>query len=976
MAAKQLTTRIVFNGIDRVSKVLGNIQRKVDGASKQMQRASRGIRQSGSASAMMITAPLTMVGRSISDTYAEFESASTKVEAITESTAEQMRKLEKTALKLAETNPFKPTEMMAANQQLAEMGQTFEQMMASLPEVVKFSIIGDVELPDAADRLTNIMTSFHGDMASSKLASELKILNDQLSILKNNVNLNADQATQGLERLAPTASALGIDQSESLAMMGAIAKAGFKGVQAANALRTIMLRINAPTKAALQAFEKIGINLDKFREYAPTAIKNKDVTTALAAGGVTGGEAIAPELNAVLSDKTLSVFERVDKSMGIIQDKLGEFDAAAGEAIADALMGTIQRAAGGINEMAVFKELHDKTGGRMDGEIGNAIFGKQRFAQGAALVKNIEAYEALLDKVMNKSTGYADRIVKKYAERYAQVVDTMESRLEGMKIKLGKVFIEDAIKAIEAVGQAFVKIGDWAEANPALARLAARIAAITAVAAPALIYIGFVGQGIAALGRLAGAALLPFTKLASTITGLAYSSTLKGKGIMTLVGGLARLTVVGAAVSGVLYTMYKGFQRVSDLVGARMSVAFESAKMAYEDWAAGDKAAAAKHMAVAFDQVTKSVQDVGRAMADVAKDGWQLVRDNFSVIDEFSKMIDVEGIKAKFGDLTASFKPLSEAFGKLTQGFKDLFNINAGGDSTLSDRFGQAFGWVTDVAIKTGVDGVTAVVNALSKAMGTLGETFTKASQGDWVGVFKTLADGINAQLANAWKFIQKFVENVSGDVLPEWNVGGWLDSLLNKFESLSNAIDNIKSAYEKLTSFISDRKLPDLTPDEIKKLSIPQYDYSNVPENIIGDTSKIKNGNIQETVTTGEKIGAFFSDVWSFVKREDAKGQQEGNLSGGIAGYGNDNAPSANQETIGEIRRQTAAAERVKEAADKSANENAQTASNTAAISGKMDTLINTMSGFSALAASGGRPSAGPAQAPVPVSGNGLMIK
>lgn len=978
--AKTLTTRIVFAGVDSVSKVLGGIQRRVANASRTMSITGRGLRQSGIAAGTTLAAPLAAIGKDASDTFMGFDSAIRKVQAVRQVSEDQMKSLEKQAFSLAETTPFTPTELMLANEQLAMMGMNLESIQAAMPEFVNFAIIGDLEVEKAADRMTNIIQSLHGKLEGSELQSAIKKLNDQVSLLFTSVNLSPDEATQGLERLAPTAKALGIGQEDAMGMLGALALSGFKGKQAANALRTVLLRLNAPTKEALKGMQELVGSIDQFRTASKRALTDSDISQSLIAGGMNDAAELAPELNPILSDDSLDIFDRIAKAIDLIEQKFGDMDAAAEEVLGDSLANAIQRASGELDEVKLLEALEKASGGVISGKLGNDIFGKQRFAQGSALVANLEDYRELTERLKTASQGYAKAVLNTLGKRYLQQVNQMVSRVEAAKIRVFKVMRSDVEALLEKIGQLAIKTAEWAEANPELARLAARIAAITIAITPLLIYIGLAAQGLSALAAAAAFALSPLAKLAAGIAGLAFVSTRKGKGLGTLIAGLSRMGIVGGIAAGGIYLAYKSMDKLKHTFGPRFNVIMSQSKQALEDFMNGDNIAAAEHMRIAFDQLKYTAINVADAFGKTLAEQIANLRKEFSAFDAFASQFNMDAISAKFDNLLGKFPALIESLGTLKQGLTDLLSINVGGDSDVLDRIGQGLGWLTDSSITTALDLVSGSLETLTGLMDHFGEMASDLSSGDLGGMLGNWGENATGIFENLANTVGNVIENLTGLQMPEIDISSWFNGLgeiIGKFETLTALIEKIISVRDNLRDWVrgqfSDKQIGENTPDELTKLKEKYNLIDKKPaqlekadQTLLDAANKLKKVTKPHPVTGDYTPRVFSPELEQKINDVLTKGVPK-NVNPMDA---RTQAGGQEQETIGLIRQQTAAQDRATEAASQA---KASTDAVLAATQEGNSWLSQIAAAIGGLSLGGSSAPAAPAQPPVPLSGNGF---
>lgn len=137
---------------------------------------------------------------------------------------------------------------------LAMAGFDINAINQSIRPIADIALIGDTELGETADVVTNIMTGY--GISPDKVRKATDVMT--MTFTKSNTTLL--EIAEAYKYSASLLSAAGIEFEESTAAIGILGDAGIKGSQAGTTMRTIMANIVNPTKKQLAQWEKIGVS--------------------------------------------------------------------------------------------------------------------------------------------------------------------------------------------------------------------------------------------------------------------------------------------------------------------------------------------------------------------------------------------------------------------------------------------------------------------------------------------------------------------------------------------------------------------------------------------------------------------------------------------------------------------------------------------------------------------------------------------
>lgn len=349
---------------------------------------------------------------------ADFEAQMSSVQAISGSTADEMKRLEKTALEYGSTTAFTAKESGQALEFMALAGYDAEKSIAMLPNVLNLAAAGEMELGRASDQVTDAQSALGLSM------EETTVLVDQMAQTASKSNTSVEQLGDAILQVGGTAKVLHGGTTELNEVLGLLADNGIKGAEGGTKLRNMILSLTAPTDKAIGVMEQLGLNVKDSK------------------GNFRDLSSIMQELN----EKTKGMGD-VEKS-ALLKKLFNKTDIKA----VNALLGTSKTR---------WKELGD--------EIDNASGAADKMAK--TKLDNLKG-DVTLFKSALEGTG-----VRIYKELQGPLRSIVQSATKGIEA-FGEWFIENfpsiksAISDIgEAIGtfaQPFLAVGQWLLDNPSV----------------------------------------------------------------------------------------------------------------------------------------------------------------------------------------------------------------------------------------------------------------------------------------------------------------------------------------------------------------------------------------------------------------------------------------------------------------------------------------------------------------------------
>ena len=182
-----------------------------------------------------------------------FEKTMSKVGAISRASAEDLAKLTAQARELGATTTWSAAQAAEGMTYLSMAGFKTNDVLAAMPGMLSLATAGGVELGQAADIASNILSGF--GMEASRMGEVGDVLVNTFT--QSNTDLN--MLGQTMKYVAPVASSLGVSIETVAAMTGKLGDVGIQASQAGTSLRAILNRLVSPTAA--KSLDSLGVKV-------------------------------------------------------------------------------------------------------------------------------------------------------------------------------------------------------------------------------------------------------------------------------------------------------------------------------------------------------------------------------------------------------------------------------------------------------------------------------------------------------------------------------------------------------------------------------------------------------------------------------------------------------------------------------------------------------------------------------------------
>lgn len=265
-ASKDLKSQINgLNGeLDKNKKKLHDVEKELDNTQMSSKKAVEGftvlkgaLSNFVSSGLQRITSGIKTLSNNIVNIGIDFDSAMSKVSAVSGATGNDLLKLRDKAKEMGAATKFTATESAQAFNYMAMAGWKTEDMLNGIEGIMNLAAAAGADLAITSDIVTDALTAF------GKSAKDSGQLADIMAAASSNANTNVEMMGETFKYVAPVAGALGYSMEDTAVAIGLMANSGVKASQAGTALRSILSRLAAPPKSCAVAMSKLGISITR-----------------------------------------------------------------------------------------------------------------------------------------------------------------------------------------------------------------------------------------------------------------------------------------------------------------------------------------------------------------------------------------------------------------------------------------------------------------------------------------------------------------------------------------------------------------------------------------------------------------------------------------------------------------------------------------------------------------------------------------
>lgn len=655
-----------------------------------------------------VTATVTALGTASVKTAADFESAMSKVAAVSGATGSDLEALTKKAREMGSKTKFSASEAAEAMNYMAMAGWKTEDMLSGIEGVMNLAAASGEDLATTSDIVTDALTAF------GLTAKDSGHFADVLAAASSNANTNVSMMGETFKYCAPIAGALGFSVEDTAEAIGLMANAGIKSTQAGTSLRTIMTNLSGEVKIC---GENIG-----------------EVTVA-----TTNADGSMRELSDILADCRVAFSGLSESEKAAAAESLVGKNAISGFlALMNAGEGDIAKLSGAIDNCnGAAQSMADTMNNNLEGQLTILKSQLQELAIsfGEILlpaVKNIVGWvQGFIDVLNSLPDGVKETIV---------TVALIAAALGPVLIIIGKIItavgtimtiVPKVVGVIKAVKTAFLALNATMLANPIVLIIAA-IAALVA----AFIYLWNncdefrqfwieLWESIKEIAVAVWEALKEFfvaawefikTTAETVWNGLASFFTGLWEGIKNT------FTTVVNAISTFLSTMWNTIKSVAETIWNAISTFFTTIWNGIKTVVTTVVTAISTFLTTAWNTIKTVITTVLNAIKTVFSTVWNAIKNVVTiVVNGIKNTITTvwNGIKNTVTTVVNAIKTaVSTAFSAMWNGIK---NTISGIYNTIKNGFTNAVNFIKNLASSAyswGADIINGIVNGIKSCIG------------------------------------------------------------------------------------------------------------------------------------------------------------------------------------------------------------------------------------------------------------------
>ena len=231
-------TNTAFAKIGAAGEVMQNVGDKISGAGEKL---------------LPVTAGITALGTAAVKTGADFDSAMSKVAAVSGATGDDLQALRDKAREMGSQTKFSASEAAEAMNYMAMAGWKTEDMLSGIEGIMNLAAASGEDLATTSDIVTDALTAFGLTAADSAHFA------DVLAAASSNANTNVSMMGETFKYAAPVAGSLGFSVEDTAEAIGLMANAGIKSTQAGTSLRSIMTALAGDVKFCGESIGEVEI---------------------------------------------------------------------------------------------------------------------------------------------------------------------------------------------------------------------------------------------------------------------------------------------------------------------------------------------------------------------------------------------------------------------------------------------------------------------------------------------------------------------------------------------------------------------------------------------------------------------------------------------------------------------------------------------------------------------------------------------
>lgn len=752
---------------------------EMQAAGQKLQKAGGTIASAGQGMTTYVTAPIVAAGTAAVKTAADFDSAMSKVQAISGATSEEMEALRAKAREMGASTKFSATESAEALSYMAMAGWKSDQMLNGLEGIMHLAAASGEELGTTSDIVTDALTAF------GMSAEESARFADILAAAATNSNTNVSMMGESFKYAAAPAGTLGYSAEDVALALGLMANNGIKADMAGTSLRNLFNRMAKPTKESQAAIDQLGLSLYdgegkmySFRDvmlqiregFKNCKMSAEDYDAAVAA---LDDDLAAGNITQANYDKELEDLAR------------NAFGAEEAEKARAAAMLGGTRAMSGLLAIA---QTSDEDFEKLANAIDSSSDSFAKLADGSV----VPLQEALASgqEIIEQYNGQAEAMAAIMEGNLNGDITRLKSALQELAIAFGELLIPEVREFVEHLQALVDKLNampeDQKQAIIGFAKFAAVIGPVLLVLGNLLIFIGRIIEAVGILKTtFAGVNIFASIQagLASVTTAVSGALSAIGAQVSAFLVGIGGTILTACATIGASIVSFFAGAEIGKSIGAYI-FPDDAELYAHYDGIKGT-----------FLLLKDFLTTLGSEIVEGAKQYYANLKEATQLLNEELAFL-WEDIKAKVLEIWDAIKQgVTEKVTALVDGVKEHFGY-------LKDFFKElisdAFNWGADL-INSIKEGIKSKLDAVKDAASSVGNAikerlhFSEPDVGPlsdfntWMpDMMRQMADQINAGVPGVASAMQNVAGTMAGQINHDYS--GQLASINSGIGRLAEA--------------------------------------------------------------------------------------------------------------------------------------------------------------------------------------------
>ena len=248
-----IETEQELQNLQREAEASSTALAKLGQAGEMLEKAGDKIADAGTTLTAHVTVPIAAAGTAAVKTAADFDSAMSKVAAVSGATGDELDALRDKAREMGAKTKFSASEAADAMNYMAMAGWKTGDMLEGIEGIMNLAAASGEDLAITSDIVTDALTAFGLTAADSGHFA------DVLAAASSNANTNVSMMGETFKYCAPVAGSLGFSCEDTAQAIGLMANSGIKSTQSGTSLRSIMTALAGDVKFCGDAFGEMEI---------------------------------------------------------------------------------------------------------------------------------------------------------------------------------------------------------------------------------------------------------------------------------------------------------------------------------------------------------------------------------------------------------------------------------------------------------------------------------------------------------------------------------------------------------------------------------------------------------------------------------------------------------------------------------------------------------------------------------------------